>query len=118
MDGAPPAGWTGYSSSTVLAPPAPAPFAPYGSPAMPDLEGQTFAEFLREPAAQVTRRLFDYLGAHAPDHPELAGAIPLVQQAAEWYRIGDLTRAFAQAYVAFRAITLLRLTSRPDLPPL
>ena len=118
MDGAPPAGWTGHSSA-VLAPPVPGAFAPpFAGPTMPDLEGQTFAEFLREPAAQVTRRLFDYLGAHASDHPELAGAIPLVQQAAEWYRIGDLTRAFAQAYVAFRAITLLRLTSRPDLPPL
>ena len=114
MDGAPPGAWAGYP--TMVAPPAPGAFAPY-SPTMPDLEGQTFSDFLQEPVAQVTRRLFDYLGANAPDHPELAGVIPLVQQAAEWYRMGDLTRAFAQAYVAFRAITLLRLTSRPDLPP-
>jgi hypothetical protein len=115
MDGAPPGAWPGYS--TVVAAPPSATF-PLTGPAVPDLEGQTFAEFLREPVAQVTRRLFDYLGAHAADHPELAGVIPLVQQAAEWYRVGDLTRAFAQAYVAFRAITLLRLTSRPDLPPI
>lgn len=115
MDGAPPGAWSGYS--TMVAPPAPGVFAPYG-PSMPDLEGQTFAEFLQEPVAQMTRRIFDYLGAHVPEHPELAGVIPLVQQAAEWYRLGDLTRAFAQAYVAFRAITLLRLTSRPGLPPL
>jgi hypothetical protein len=115
MDGAPPGAWTGYS--TMVAPAPTAAFAPY-SPSMPDLEGQTFAEFLQEPVAQMTRRLFDYLGTHAPDHPELSGVIPLVQQTVEWYRIGDLTRAFAQAYVAFRAITLLRLTSRPDLPPL
>ena len=114
MTGAPPGTWSGYP--TVVAPPPAAGFAPY-SPALPDLEGQTFAEFLAEPVAQMTRRLFDYLGAHAPDHPELGGVIPLVQQTAEWYRTGDLTRAFAQAYVAFRAITLLRLTSRPDLPP-
>jgi hypothetical protein len=115
MDGAPPGAWSGYS--TMVAAPPPGAFAPY-SPAMPDLESQTFADFLQEPVAQVTRRLFDYLGAHASEHPELGGVIPLVQQAAEWYRVGDLTRAFAQAYVAFRAITLLRLTSRPDLPPL
>jgi len=115
MTGAAPGTWPG--PSTMVAPGPPGGFAPY-SPGYPDLEGQTFAEFLQEPVAQVTRRLFDYLGAHAPDHPELAGVIPLVQQTAEWYRVGDLTRAFAQAYVAFRAITLLRLTSRPDLPPL
>ena len=115
MDGAPPGAWSGYP--TMVAAPAPTAFGPY-SPTMPDLEGQTFAEFLQEPVAQMTRRLFDYLGTHAPDHPELSGVIPLVQQTVEWYRIGDLTRAFAQAYVAFRAITLLRLTSRPDLPPL
>ncbi len=108
-------GWPGFSA--VLAPPPPSAFAPF-NPVVPDLESQTFSEFLREPVAQVTRRLFEYLEANAGEHPELLGAIPLVQQAAEWYGMGDLPRAFAQSYVAHRAITLVRLTSSPDLPPL
>ena len=83
--------------------------APY-SPALPDLEGQTFAEFLQEPVAQVTRRLFDYLGAHAPDHPELAGvSTGLLERIVEGVgsllhevvaRLGNRPRGDARAFSA------------------
>jgi hypothetical protein len=73
--------------------------------------------FLQDAAGAIIRRLHDYLQANQKQFSQLNESIPLVQRAVELYEARDFTRAYAQAYQAYRAIALVR-ARHPDVPSL
>jgi hypothetical protein len=89
--------------------------APYQN--TPDVEARAAHEFTQGASADLIRKLYQYLEANAPQHPQLAECIPLVARAAELYGARDYPTALSQAYQAYRAITIQR-SGVPTLPSL
>jgi hypothetical protein len=85
--------------------------------ASPELETQAFNRFMETQSSDLVRKLYDYLSMHSPQHSELGECISLVGQAAQSFGARDYAQAFAQAYQAYRCITLLRARI-PELPAL
>ncbi len=89
------------------------------APMAPEIEAQLFNSYMKPIAADVIRRLYDYLATHSQraENKELQGCIPLVGGAVQVFQAGDYPRALQQAYSAYRYVTVLR-THKPELPPL
>ncbi len=75
--------------------------------ATPNIEAETLQSFLRAQASDVIPKLYAYLEEHGPKHAQLASCIPLVQQAAEFYRLGDYIQAFNAGYYAYRQLKIM-----------
>lgn len=69
----------------------------------------------RDAAAAVLVDLFRYLEAHAPSHPALAPAIPLLGSAVAEWRAGTSPDVFAGARSVYEAVQAVR-RSIPSLP--
>jgi hypothetical protein len=101
--------------------------APFGGEATPqgillpqntlDPETQALNDFLQSATSGLIKKLYDYLNANTEQWPQLADSVPLVQRAAELFGARDYPRAFAQAFQAFRSISLVR-ARQPNVPGL
>ena len=84
-------------------------------PEVAELAAQAMSSFLQGVTSDLARKFYDYLQKHAEEHPSLEACIPLVGQAVVFIEAGDYVRAFNQCYVAYLAITAIRLTNT-DVP--
>jgi hypothetical protein len=105
-----------------LAGPAISPFGAGGYPgAAAPFGGEATPQGILLPQNSATsgliKKLYDYLNANTEQWPQLADSVPLVQRAAELFGARDYPRAFAQAFQAFRSISLVR-ARQPNVPGL
>jgi hypothetical protein len=100
------------------------PYAPFSSslpglsvsgPDIAQFELQTMNLFLQDAASAAIRKLSAYIETNSLRFPVLAAVAPIVGHAAEAFRNREYANAFAQAYVAYRQIVMLR-AAVPELP--
>jgi hypothetical protein len=80
------------------------------------LDAQVEAAFGRSQAADLIRRLFDYLSANLEKHEQLSPAVDLLKHAAEAFKAQNYAGAYEIGFQVYRFVSLLRLQV-PDLPP-
>lgn len=96
--------------SAVLAPPMP-------QANIASVYPQGTDDFFKNIAANLIRKLDDYLTSNIKQFNVLKDAIPLVKQAVELYMARDYNQSITQNFQVYLLITALR-ASTPGLPPL
>lgn len=81
------------------------------------LDAQVEAAFGRAQAADLIRRLFDYLSANLDEHEQLSPAVDFLKEAAGAFKAQNYGRAYEIGFLVYRFVSLLRFQV-PELPPL
>lgn len=98
------------SPSAILAPPLP-------SASVLAAYQQGSNDFLKEIAANLIKKLSDYLMSNVKKFNQLQDATPLVSRATEMYKAQEYNQSITQSFQVYLFIMALQ-ASTPALPPL
>jgi hypothetical protein len=98
------------SSLAILAPPVP-------STNILPVYQQGSNDFLKDIAADLIKKLNDYLTSNVKQFNQLQDAIPLVSRAVEMYKVQEYNQSITQSFQVHLLIAALR-ASTPALPSL